>query len=682
MEFLNPSMLYGLLVLAIPVIVHLFNFRKHKMVYFSDISLLENLKQQTSRTSRLRQLIILLIRLFALAAIVLAFARPVFTDPGTEDIVNQKVSFIYVDNSQSMQLAGTRGALIDDARNAAVSLVKSMEPDRRFILLTNDFNPAHEYQMSRDEMLEKLQRISIGGSTISMMDLLERANGLVQKIDQKYCDLYMFSDFQRSAFTELSHKAHEKLKLVLIPFEATQQNNVFIDSVWLTNPVVQTGIPVELNVKISNQSEDQLRSLALRLSSDNSLLAIANADLDNQEDKVFKMSFVPQNFGYINAQLSIEDYPVIFDDTYYLSLFITPKLDVLEIFTQLPDPSLELLFGEDSLFKFVSHSILQVDVQKFNNYHLIIAPLDERMSEGLMAGLTEYVKTGGSLLLLPVFDAQIPSQGIVNELKMNFQPISDTAATRLNSILVDHPFFDEMFTKIPENADLPSVRNHFRSIPGIGSFTLISLLNGDPFLTFNKLGQGSVFHLATPLDVTASGFTESSLFPPILIRMAFYGLMQNKLSFTRGSDRYFTVRGNIPAEDVLRIRSVEGDFEIIPGISRRQQQLLLQLEEPLPEAGFYGIYHQDSLLGVTAWNESRKESRMDFYEVDEAREWFESTGFEVSQTIDISGSKSIEQAIASKDKGLWWWFVLWAVIFLFTEALLIRFWKSNTNFRK
>lgn len=682
MEFLNPSMLYGLLVLVIPVIVHLFNFRKHKLVYYSDISLLENLKQQTSRTSKLKQLLILLFRLLALAAIVLAFARPVFTDSNTADTVKQDVSVIYVDNSQSMQLAGIRGSLIDDARNTAVSMVERMGPDHRFILLTNDFNPAHEYLMSRDETLDKLQRVTAGSVAMPMEEVIERVNELVKNIDQNQLVLYMLSDFQQSAFTDLNHQAQEKLKLVLIPFEATQQNNVFIDSVWLTNPVVQTGIPVELNVRISNQSEDRLRSLALRLSSNNTLLAIANTDLESQEEKVFTLSFVPQEFGYINAHLSIDDYPVVFDDTYYLSLYIAPQINVLEIYSQAPDPSLELLFADDSLFTFTSNAMLRVDIQRFNDYKLILAPLDNRMSEGLRAGLEDYVNAGGSLLLYPANDAQIPPQGILNELKINIQPLPDTVATRINDMLESHPFFDEMFNKIPENADLPSVRKHYRLVPGPGSYNLISLLNGNPFLTYNKAGQGSVFHLASPLEESASGFTASSLFPSSLIRMAFYGLAQNKLSYTLGADRQFTVKANIPADEVLRLKSLDSDFELIPGISQRQQQLLLYLEESLPEAGFYGTFYQDSLLGITAWNENRKESQMRFYDAAGAREKFELAGFEVLNTLDKSNAKSIDQIIAANEKDAWWWFVLLAIVFLLAEALLIRFWRSNTGVGK
>jgi hypothetical protein len=677
MEFLNPTMLYGLFALAIPVIVHLFNFRKHKLVYYSDVSLLENLKQQTSRTSRLRQLIILFLRMLAITAIVLAFARPIFTDNAQLETLGRKTSMIYLDNSRSMQLTGQRGSLIDDARNTAISLVRNLEPDHRFILLTNAFDPAHERAMTRDEIIEKLQFITTGSATISMQDMLSRAEYLAQTYQNEQLDLYLFSDFQQSAFTESDIQPSDQLKLILLPFSAVRQNNVFIDSVWLTNPIVQTGIPVELNVKISNQSAEQLRSLALRLETAEKVLAIANSDIDPQQDKVMKLSFVPQGFGYLNAQLSIADFPVVFDDTYFVSMKIAPQIEVLEIFKQSPDPSLNLLFSDDSLFALSSTSMFRADIQKFSDYQFIIAPMDIELSEGLRAGLMDWVAAGGALLLHPSLEAKIPVSSIDNRLNISIQQLPDTSSTRINSIFVEHPFFDEMFSKIPENADLPKVNFHHRLMPGNGNTTLVSLLNGNPFLSFRNLGQGSVFHLAVPLDQSASGFTESSIFAPLMIRMAFYGLSQSKLSFVLGEDRQISIKASLPGDEVLNIKALNSDFEMIPGMSRRQQELLLSLEEPLPEAGFYSLNFRDSILDVIAWNESRKESQMKFYEVDDAASQFEMLGYDVAEKLTATDAKAIDKFVSAKDKDQWWWFVLMALLFLFAEAFLIRFWKSN-----
>lgn len=76
MLFTNPFMFFGFFALALPVLIHLFNFRRHKLLYFSNVELLKNLQQQTRRTNKLKHLIVLLLRMFLISSLVLAFARP------------------------------------------------------------------------------------------------------------------------------------------------------------------------------------------------------------------------------------------------------------------------------------------------------------------------------------------------------------------------------------------------------------------------------------------------------------------------------------------------------------------------------------------------------------------------------------------------------------------------------
>ena len=80
MEFVHPEILWGLGALAIPIIVHLLNFRRYKRVAFSHVAFLQQVERQTRSTQRLKHLLVLLARLLAITGLVLAFAQP-FTPP-------------------------------------------------------------------------------------------------------------------------------------------------------------------------------------------------------------------------------------------------------------------------------------------------------------------------------------------------------------------------------------------------------------------------------------------------------------------------------------------------------------------------------------------------------------------------------------------------------------------------
>ena len=67
MNFLFPTFLFGLSAIAIPIIIHLFNFRKYKKIYFTNVQFLKELKQESDSKSKLKEWIILLLRILAIS---------------------------------------------------------------------------------------------------------------------------------------------------------------------------------------------------------------------------------------------------------------------------------------------------------------------------------------------------------------------------------------------------------------------------------------------------------------------------------------------------------------------------------------------------------------------------------------------------------------------------------------
>ena len=102
MNFLYPNTLWFLLLLSIPILIHLFHFRKHKKIYFSSLRFMKSFQKEKKAVKKLQNLIILICRLIALGFLVLAFSQPFYnandqSNPSFESIVS-----IYIDNSFSM----------------------------------------------------------------------------------------------------------------------------------------------------------------------------------------------------------------------------------------------------------------------------------------------------------------------------------------------------------------------------------------------------------------------------------------------------------------------------------------------------------------------------------------------------------------------------------------------------
>ncbi|MCB0819631.1 MAG: BatA domain-containing protein, partial [Bacteroidetes bacterium] len=71
MKFANPQFLWALFSLIIPILIHLFHFRRFKIVYFTNVRFLRELRKETQSRSRIRKLLILIARCLALSALVL-----------------------------------------------------------------------------------------------------------------------------------------------------------------------------------------------------------------------------------------------------------------------------------------------------------------------------------------------------------------------------------------------------------------------------------------------------------------------------------------------------------------------------------------------------------------------------------------------------------------------------------
>ena len=113
MQFQNPSILYFLVLLIIPIIVHLFQLQKFVKVSFTNVAFLQKLVQQSRKSSKLKKWLILATRMLLFTAIIFAFSQPYLSDKKTE--IKQH-TFVYLDNSLSMDIDFGSGNLLNIAK--------------------------------------------------------------------------------------------------------------------------------------------------------------------------------------------------------------------------------------------------------------------------------------------------------------------------------------------------------------------------------------------------------------------------------------------------------------------------------------------------------------------------------------------------------------------------------------
>ncbi|HPH81290.1 MAG TPA: BatA domain-containing protein, partial [Flavobacteriales bacterium] len=249
MKFANPIFFWALLSLLVPIIIHLFHFRKFKTIYFTNVRFLRELKQETQSRSRLRHLLILLSRCLALTALVFAFAQPVIPSSAKQRTGSRAIS-IYIDNSFSLDAQAESGSLLELARKHALDIVRSYKPADRFQLLTNDFEGRHQQLLSREQFEQMLDELKPSPVSRTLTEVVKRQEDLVRQEKMDNGILYLLSDFQKNTSDFSTLKPDTAFDLNCIHLKAQVSDNLSIDSCWFETPFRERSKPDQLAFQI------------------------------------------------------------------------------------------------------------------------------------------------------------------------------------------------------------------------------------------------------------------------------------------------------------------------------------------------------------------------------------------------------------------------------------------------
>ena len=674
MRFLYPNMLWGLFALLIPILIHLFNFRRHKLVYFSNTAVLRNIQQENAKTRKLKYLVTLLLRCLFIAAMVLAFAFPYQPEKQLNVNASDNLIGIYIDNSMSMKGQSQRTTLIEDARQSARDLVHKLNPSNRYLLMTNSFEIQNEYPMNQEEMLDQLDRMNTDGAPVPMGEVMDRFEMLAKQHGFSTSTLFVCSDFQENTFDLTAAKADTTMQVVVVPMLPEFTSNIYIDSVWLASPIVQVGLTNDLMVRVVNQGDKEVKGLPVNFTMNGTMAASTTVDLEKNGTAEIGMQFVVENNGEQRCSVSLMDHPITFDDAYDFVISVKPSLSVIELGTE--SSACSLLFDDDEQFNYALMEPSRFDLAAIAKAQLLIVNETAVMNETLQQTLLDAVSEGASLMVFPSVDDPKNNRYLYGKLGLTLME-ADTNSTSVEDLALQHAFFSDMILDLPQHPDLPKVKQHIRLKTNGLATPLLTMQNADPLLMMETVGKGQAFVMATALNPIWSDLADNAIFVPMMVKMAFMGGKMDKMSYTIGMDKMLVLSDlNLEGDRRFLFSNAERTFELMPASEVRNGKVYLYLNDNLPESGFYDLLVNDTLNRVTAWNESRIESRMDFVDRNEIEPAFKKTGFNVAAVLDTSdfATADLVEAMAHQSSQ-WKLFALIALLALLGEIAVLRFWK-------
>lgn len=676
MSFVYPSFLFALAVLAVPIIIHLFHFRKYKTVYFTNVHYLKEINNETTNRSRIKHILVLASRLLALTFLVLAFAQPylprIQSGAGAKKETSSVVS-IYLDNSFSMNAASESEPLLQWAKKKVIEIVNAYDEDAKFQLVTNDFTPRQQHIMSKDDiriMLDELQATPVVRTLQEVqyfqLNLLNRYEG-----DKS---IFWISDFQKNI---VNATPDSTITYFLIPLQPIKQHNIYIDTCWLANPVMFVNQPNHLLFRISNAGEKAERQIKVTMSINDQIKAITEVSIDARSSFIDTLSFSIQEHGWQKITVHINDFPITFDDKYYLTFRSNEKIKILAINQQESSNFLNALFAQEDNYQLDNSQYASADSITINSYNLVILNNINMLTPTLSALLEGYLKNGGSILLFPSPVADVMSYnrflnviGAHEILQKNDSPV-EVSYLNLNSELLA-----DVFEKIPQNIALPRAKIYYEFTRKTRSNeqVILGLKNNAAFLSQYNFHAGRLVVCASPLGKEYSDFPLHSLFVPIVYKMAVTASARTKASYVIGEDKQIEIINNNPApESIYKISNAQ--YEWIPAQRSLSNKVYLHLDEHIREAGFFELKNEKRPQSEwIALNYNRRESDISLYDKNELRQLFRSANITIVDAVHADLSTTISEWHSGI--ALWKVCIILALVFLASEVLLLRFYAK------
>lgn len=673
MNFLYPLFLIAASAIAIPIIIHLFNFKKYKKVLFPDIRFLRELHEQTQKHSKLKHLLILACRILALLFLVLAFAQPFFEKD--KDKMNQapKAVSFYIDNSFSMGIEKNSLSMLDVAKGKAKEIIESYGDNDKIQILSNEFGFNENKFLTKNEALRFLSTIQLSPKSKKTLSILEKQKQLLSTEAAYQKQIIFISDFQKSQFaTDIT--SSDSIKKIFISVNASSRNNMSIDTAYFETPFIVMNEDNPIQVKLKNNSDDEL-STSLTLKVNKQLKNVANITLKAQENSIHTIPFTPSGAGTQNVELFINDYPVTFDDTFYMAGKVNASYTVLIINQNNSNAYLSSVFKPGIQFKVDNFQAATVNTSLFKNYSLIILNGVSTLSDALSTSLIQYVNGGGSILnFAPVNTSTSGINNFLSKCAGCSYSQFDTAKLNVSSYNKSHELFRDLFVKAPDNIDLPLAYKRFNiSANALSSEQkLFTFSNGDAFLTQFRVGNGQLFVCASSAESNASTFPKSYWFLPLIYKMAFSNQTNsiNALTINKNPN-LFIPNDKMSDKTIYHLR--KDDLDAIPEQRASGNKMLININNAVSHAGFYSLLLPDAADSTSiAINYDRSESLLEYWQMQDLK-----NSAKLKNAEWLTESNSSAASINELQHGipLWKVCIILALLFLLTEILLIRFLK-------
>ncbi|WP_281321772.1 BatA domain-containing protein [Flavobacterium aestivum] len=642
MHFKQPEILYFLFLLIVPILVHLFQLRRFKKEYFTNVRFLKALAIQTRKSSNIKKWLLLACRILLLTCIILAFAQPFFESKDSKNASNEM--YIILDNSFSMQAKGKKGELL---KRAVQELLEETPENTNFSLLTNTNN---YWNTDIKTIRNELQNLKYSAIPFQLDNIIAKVKAHKSAFKK---DIIIITDAVGLSQNQLKNIGNDNIPYFIIP-KAEQKNNVAIDSVFIHQTLDDF---YELGIVTTNYSTD-FKPVPMALYNQNKLIAKTIINFKNKKETI-NFTIPKQAFhGYV----SIEDNDLAYDNKLFFSISKIKKTNIISIGAPEKNNFLSRIYTNDE-FNYSSFTLSTLDYNSIDKQDAIVLNELDEIPQSLQTTLKSFVSKGGNLIVIPSETASITNlNALLNQFGSTQYKSLESNEKLITKINFNHPLFAGVFENKTNNFQYPKTKKEFTI--STTSSAILNFEDQSPFLIALRNTISSVYVFSAPLNLSNSNFQLSPLIVPVFYKMALNKQNNGINANTIGNNSSYLVSTLLSKDEILSVKNSEEQFIPVQQLLNNKVQLFFN---DYPEkAGNFTIYDSKTPIENISFNYARTESNLD--QIDESLLSNYKTSDSITTIFDTLQTNR-------SDNQIWKWFIIFALLFLALEMAIIKFIK-------
>ncbi len=264
--FLSPLLLWGTLLGAIPLIIHLLNRRRFRRVEWAPMRYLKLTIQRNRRRIQLEELLLLLLRMALPVLLFFFVARPVLNPTGLEQWLGaggRSSQVVLIDDSLSMGYGVGEAAAFSRAQQAASALLGSVRPQDHCTLVTSSaprLPIVHDVEGSRrEELSAAVASVPLSATHAAWPAVLEGIDEVLRACTYPTRQLTILTDLRKSGWERgvesVARRWNEEgVRVRVVDVGSEEATNVALQELLPIDRTILSGTPSAWEAVIRNDS--------------------------------------------------------------------------------------------------------------------------------------------------------------------------------------------------------------------------------------------------------------------------------------------------------------------------------------------------------------------------------------------------------------------------------------------